>query len=157
MIEMKANFDDVRALLAGLSQASQEEVTRPAAQAGAQVFVDEVRARVNGIGRVTGNLRDSIYQVYSKDNSFGGRAEYHISWNYKTAPHGHLVEYGHVMRYKTYVGRDGNWYTDKRFPLPVPKHVPAKPFLRPAYDAAKDRAATAMKVRFMDEFERVIA
>lgn len=91
-----------------------EEVVRPAAQAGAQIFYDEARRLV---GRSTkphyfygkawtgegtagrfryepGNLRDSIYQVYSKDNSGPKKATYHISWNQTKAPYGTFVEYG---------------------------------------------------------------
>lgn len=88
-----------------------EEAVRPAAQAGAQVFYDRVKANVTKLGRVTGNLAGSIYQVYSKDNSGRGRAQYHISWNRKKAPHGHLVEYGHVQRYVVYIDKRGQWKT----------------------------------------------
>lgn len=90
------------------------KVVRPAAQAGAQIFYDEAR-RLVGISRKPhyfygkawtgsgtagkfryepGNLRDSIYQVYSKDNSNEMKATYHISWNQQKAPYGTFVEYG---------------------------------------------------------------
>lgn len=88
-----------------------EEAARPAAQAGAQVFYDRVKANVAKLGRVTGNLASSIYQVYSRDNSAKGRAQYHVSWNQKKAPHGHLVEYGHVQRYVVYIDKRGQWKT----------------------------------------------
>jgi hypothetical protein len=127
---------------------------RPAAQVAAQVLYDEVLRNVRRLGTVTGNLARSVYQVYSQDNSADGRAVYHISWNRRKAPHGGLVEFGHVQRYATYIGKDGNWYTavraemrGKRAPsrtasqavkdayyvkLPVPKQVAAKSFLRSA-------------------------
>lgn len=66
-----------------------------------------------------GNLRNSIYHAYSKDNSKEGeKATYHISWNYKKAPYGHIIENG------------------------GPKRA-AHPFLRPAYDA---RSKTSLQI-----------
>lgn len=108
--------------------AKSAECVRPAAQAGIQVLYDEVLLRVPvntktrtlKSGRVIapGALKASIYQAFSKDNSGEGFATYHCSWNYKKAPHGHLVEFG-------------------------TSRAPAHPFLRPAHDAA---AARALKV-----------
>jgi hypothetical protein len=115
---------------------------RPAAQAGAQVLYDEVVTRVSAIGKVTGNLGRSIYQAWSRDQSIDGRVVYHISWNASKAPHGHLVEYGHIQTRKVYQGRDGKWYTSDQL-LAVPRRVAAKPFLRPAYDARSVAAAEA--------------
>ena len=76
-----------------------DEVARPAAQAAAQVFYNEAKSNVTRIKRVSGNLADAIYQVFSQDNSGPGIATYHISWNAGKAPHGGLVEYGHWQRY----------------------------------------------------------
>ncbi|NMF98389.2 HK97 gp10 family phage protein [Aromatoleum toluolicum] len=109
-----------------------EEAVRPAAQAAAQVLYEAVHRNVAAIGKVSGNLARSIYQAYSKDNSGEGRATYHISWNAAKAPHGHLVEYGHLQKFATYLGKDGKWHTDKNHPLPVPRQVAARPFVRPA-------------------------
>ena len=83
--------------------------TRPAAQAGVQIIYD--RARLNAPvsdkehdfyikGRKVGgpyqpgNLRDSIYQVFSKDNSFKDVSTYHVSWNKDKAPYGYVAEFG---------------------------------------------------------------
>jgi HK97 gp10 family phage protein len=41
-----------------------------------------------------GTLRNSIYQVFSKDNSFSDVSTYHISWNADKAPYGAMVEFG---------------------------------------------------------------
>jgi hypothetical protein len=135
---------------------------RPAAQAGAEVIYRAVLQNVEKIGSVTGNLRSSIYQAFSKDNSTqapgGGysKATYHVSWNAKKAPHGHLIEYGHIQRYAVHLGKDGKWHTvvrpNKRgTPKPSrrasqavkdayyvlrpggPVQQPARPFLRPAF------------------------
>lgn len=122
---------------------------RPAAQAGAQVMYDEVKSNVARIGIKTGNLASSIYQAYSKENSSPSVATYHVSWNARKAPHGHLVEYGHVQKYRTVLNKKGQWITLKKHPLPAPKHVAARPFMRPAM--AKEAQAYSTMV---DELER---
>lgn len=91
-----------------------EDAVRPAAQAAAEVLYAEVKRNVAGIGRLSGRLASSIYQAYSADESAPGKATYHISWNAKKAPHGHLLEYGHIQRYATYLGKDGKWHTAVR-------------------------------------------
>ncbi|MBA3588300.1 MAG: HK97 gp10 family phage protein [Methylibium sp.] len=127
---------------------------RPAAQAGAQVLYDEVRANVAKIGKKTGNLARSIYQAYSEDNSTKGSATYHVSYNASKAPHGNLVEYGHIQTRKVYLGRDGNWYTSKTL-LPEPKQVGARPYIRPAFDAKSKRAVEAARDAFVDGMKQV--
>lgn len=110
---------------------------RPAAQAGADVLYREAKVRVPVSDRAhffygthqkylfpAGTLRDSIYQVYSKDNSAEGKvATYHVAWNHKKAPYGFMVEFG-------------------------TSRAPAHPFLRPAYEGAKDLALAAAKGAF---------
>jgi HK97 gp10 family phage protein len=122
-------------------QAGANEQVRPAAQAGAQVLYDEVLLRVpvsksvrkyKGKTYTPGGLKASIYQVFSQDNSADGRATYHVSWNYKKAPHGHLVEYG-------------------------TSRAPAHPFLRPAYDAKAKAALEAAKDKYEEGTRQVIA
>jgi hypothetical protein len=155
-----------------------EAATRPAAQAGAQVFYDQVKTNVRAIGHVTGNLDGSIYQVYSRDNSSPVRSEYHISWNRRKAPHGHLVEFGHVQRYVVYIDRRGQWKTLVRpgmqgkpkpkrsaprqvkdaYYVPLkngPRLVGARSFVRSAVTPATTRrASNAMVDRFWFELER---
>jgi hypothetical protein len=153
-----------------------EEAVRAAAQAGAQVLYDEVKRNVERIGVQSGNLRRSIYQVFSADNSGPGRAVYHVSWNVNKAPHGHLLEYGHLQRYKHYRGNDGRIRPMVRpgmegrpkpgrrasqdakdaywVPLPGgPRQVAARPFVRPAAAKFPD-AQAAMEgeyLRFINE------
>lgn len=106
---------------------------RPAAQTAAQLLYEAVKLNVSRIGRKTGNLERSIYQVYSKDQSRAGLATYHVSWNARKAPHGHLIEYGHRQKYLTVIDkRTGQWVTIKSKPLAAPKTVPPRPFVRPA-------------------------
>lgn len=82
--------------------------TRPAAQEGAQLIYDRAKQLVpvsqkphmfHGTNAVygpyaPGNLRNAIYQVFSKDNSFKDVSTYHISWNADKAPYGAMVEFG---------------------------------------------------------------
>jgi hypothetical protein len=132
-----------------LIAAEAKETTRPAAHAGAVVLYEEVKLNVSQLGKKTGNLEQSIYHVFSKEDSDETRATYHVSWNYKKAPHGHLVEYGYMQTRKVYVGSDGNWYTSKER-LPTPRHVGAKPFLRPAFDAKQVEALLAARRRWVE-------
>lgn len=104
----------VRMNVAGFKEALRAKVdvlhaaTRPAAQAGAQIIYD--RARINAPvsqdshffyirGKkygpyAPGTLRDSIYQVFSKENSFKDVSTYHISFNKSEAPYGFIVHNG---------------------------------------------------------------
>lgn len=135
----KVSFDDT-SLQAELDQivAASQEAVRPAAQAGAEELYFEARLRCpvsehahvfygknSKASGVTyrfspGNLRDSLYQAFSKDNSAArgkgyDRATYHVAWNHQKAPYGFMVEFG------------------------TPR-APAHPFLRPAYDARRTEA-----------------
>jgi hypothetical protein len=158
-----AGFD---AMLDGIDDDINDAV-RPAAQAAAQVLYEA--ALKNAKSNIkTGNLSRAIYQVYSKDNSGEGRATYHISWNAKIAPHGHLVEFGHIQRYAVRMAPNGQFYTLVRpsmrgkpkprrsasqaqkdayyVTLATPRQVAAQPFIRPAqYRAGEAQAAAAAK------------
>jgi HK97 gp10 family phage protein len=115
--------------------------TRPAAQAAAQVLYAEVklrapvakRAKKLKSGRVIapGALKAAIYQAYSKDRSTPERATYHVSWNYKKAPHGHLVEFG-------------------------TSRAPAHPFLRPSFDSKAADALEAARTHFANGMAPVL-
>lgn len=145
-----------------------EVAARPAAQAAAQVLYDQVKRNVAAMPQQTGNLARSIYQVYSQQNSSASKATYQISWNKRTAPHGYLVEFGHIQRYVTYMGKDGKLYTAVRpskrgtrkpgrrasqavkdayyVPLAAPKQIAAKSFLRSATSQAQAAADAAERV-----------
>ena len=129
-----------------------EAAIRPAAQAATQVIYERVKLNVKALGRKTGNLERSIYQAYSPEKSTSGmRAEYHVSWNHKVAPHGHLLEWGWMQRYRyrpdgmgpmVRPGMDGRPKPGRRasqeqkdayyIPLPTPKQIPGKAFVRSA-------------------------
>ena len=93
MITASFDFSKIGAKLDKITQAA-GNATRPAAQAGAQVFYEEVRARAP-VGtkphstkgkRQTyqpGNLRDSIYQAFMNKDSGEKSSSYRVSWNKK--------------------------------------------------------------------------
>lgn len=95
--------------------------SRPAAQAGAQIIYDAAKRNASTLRSdrehwfygtsakkaakgskrakaygpfVPGTLYNSIYQAFSKDNSFKDVSTYHISWNAEKAPYGGMVEFG---------------------------------------------------------------
>lgn len=167
-LTVKADLTGLKQML-GTIASDIDEATRPAAQAAAQVFYDEVKKNVRNIGKKTGNLERSIYQVYSKSESTPKKAVYHISWNARTAPHGGLVEYGHIQRYMAYVNPKGEWKTAIRpeklgTPRPArrasqavkdayymprpggPQFVAARPYIRPALDKTPQALAAAEAV-----------
>ncbi len=124
---------------------------RPAAQAGVQVLYEAVKANAQRITPKTGKLAASIYQVYSRDQSQNGRQVYHVSWNARKAPHGHLVEYGHLQRYATVIDEEtGRYFTFKKRPLAQPRQVAARPFVRPAM-AQFPQALEAAEAKFFEE------
>lgn len=138
---MSVDLRGLESAIQGL-QTKVQDAARPAAQAAAQVLYDQAKQNVNAIGRVSGKLSAAIYQAYSKDHSRPGVATYHVSWNARKAPHGHLVEFGHIQRFKVYLGKDGKWHTNKKAPI-APRHVAARPFLRPAWDHINEAMAAA--------------
>lgn len=116
-ITTTVNTDDIVAQIEAIEQRFREAI-RPAAFAGAKVYYAEVMMRVP---KRTGLLASSIYIAFSDENSQDNqKATYHVSWNKKQAYYGHFVEFG----------------TSK---------MAARPFLRPAYEAAKGRAEAEMK------------
>lgn len=146
-----------------------EQAIRPAAQAAAQVLYDEVKRNVERIPVHSGALSKAIYQAFSEKQSAPALAVYDVSWNARKAPHAHLVEFGHIQRYATYVGSDGNYHTRKRAGVASRKpsknasqavkdayyvlrpggmlQVAAQPFMRPARAAfPAARAAAAVKL-----------
>jgi len=148
--------------LSGLSKtlkADQEHIqqaTRAGAQAGAELLYQEVRGNASRIKKKTGRLAASIYQVFAANESAPGTATYYVSWRTSgksglpRAPHGHLVEFGHLQRYEvSHDPKTGRFITHKDRPLAQPKQIPAKPFVRPAA-ARLPQALDAAEKRFLE-------
>lgn len=152
-LEMKLDIAPLLEQVKDIGVAS-EAAVRPAAQAGAEIYYGQVKANVAALGRVTGNLDSSIYQAYSEDNSSETTATYHISWNHRKAPHGHLVEYGHYQYYAvSYNPKTKRFVTHKDQPLNPPKYVAAKSFVRSAASRTQD-VLIAMEQRFFQELAK---
>ena len=168
-----ANLDGLFGLIDELDGDVQEAL-RPMAQAATQVIYDRVKLNVQSLGRVTGNLDRSIYQVFSPEKSQDGqRAEYHVSWNHKKAPHGHLLEWGWLQRYRyrpdgmgpmVRPGMDGKPKPGRRatqaqkdayyVTLPVPKQIPGKAFVRSAESSLPQAQKAAEAELWRRLFER---
>lgn len=117
-----------------------QRATRPAAQAGVQIIYDRARLlapvshsshhftiRGQKYGPYPpGNLRDSVYQVYSKDKSYKDVSTYHVSFNLRKAPYGVMVHNG----------------TSK---------TPADPFIVRAVAETRGEVREAIKARYIEE------
>ena len=130
MIGASVDLGGVNGALDRLVKNSRKNL-RKAAQAGAQVYYDEIRARapVSGKAHSTkgkkqtyqpGNLRAAIYQAFAEKQSGEDHSAYRISWNKSEAFYGRFIEYG----------------TSK---------MAARPFFRPGADAARSKAISAVK------------
>lgn len=128
---------------------------RPAAQAGAQVFYNQVvvnvpvsagghwfygaaskkappgQKKAHAYYFEPATLLDAIYQVFVPERSGDGFAHYVVSWNHLKAPYGHMVEFG-------------------------TSRAPAHPFIRPARGQADERAKAAMLDRLKQDMREVL-
>ena len=139
MISIAFDFSKIAAKLDNIAKAAKEGA-RPAAQAGAEVFYQEVKQRVpmsakpHKSGKKTynpGTLRRAVYQAFAERESGDGRAMYRVSFNKTHAFYGRFVEFG----------------TSK---------MAAKPFIRPAYDAARAKALQAAQDRMNAEVQKAL-
>lgn len=117
--------------------------TRPAAQAGAQIIYERARleAPVSADSHyfyirgkkygpyAPGTLRDSIYQVFSKDNSYKDVSTYHISFNKSEAPYGFIVHNG-------------------------TSRTAAHPFISKAVVETRSQVCQAIKARYLEEVNK---
>lgn len=110
MFKLEFDFDKLTAKLDRFAEVVEGSI-RGAAQAGAQVYYDEMRilAARSERGWGKGTLSRAIYQAYATKHSTPDKAVYHISWRkgagaklsgMPTAGHGNLIEYGFWQRYK---------------------------------------------------------
>lgn len=128
---IKLDTSEWTSALSKLDGKFKEGLARSMAVAGGKVLRDEAKQQAPVD---TGRLRDSIYLAFKDDRSNEAQIVYSVSWNAKLAPHGHLIEFGHWHVKGGKGGEPTSW-------------TPAKPFLRPAYDIAKPKAAAAMMER----------
>ena len=142
------------AALDGLAGEKRVSLARSMAVAGGEVLRDEARLLAQ-LGP-TGNLKSAIYLAYKDTRSNESQQVYSVSWNHRKAPHGHLIEFGHWQPYRVVKLANGDWITtDEK--LPAPKWISAKPFLRPAFDMAKERAKQAMTARGRQRLKELLS
>ena len=117
--------------------------TRPAAQAGSEVIYQRARleAPVSADSHyfyirgkkygpyAPGNLRSSVYQVFSKDNSYKDVSTYHISFNKSEAPYGFIVHNG-------------------------TSRTAAHPFIAKAVVETRTQVRAAIKARYLEEVNK---
>ena len=117
--------------------------TRPAAQAGAQIIYERARLEapvsadshyfyIRGKKYGTyapGTLKNSIYQVFSKDNSYKDVSTYHISFNKSEAPYGFIVHNG-------------------------TSRTAAHPFIAKAVVETRTQVRAAIKARYLEEVNK---
>lgn len=111
MLTFELDTGKLEAALDGI-KAKAEAAIRPAAQAGAQIYYDAVKAAApvskqahwfHGTSFKTsgtkywfesGSLKNAVYQVYSKSGSSATKAEYQVAWNHRKVPYGFMVAGG---------------------------------------------------------------
>lgn len=117
--------------------------TRPAAQAGSEVIYQRARleAPVSADSHyfyirgkkygpyAPGTLKNSIYQVFSKDNSYKDVSTYHISFNKSEAPYGFIVHNG-------------------------TSRTAAHPFISKAVVETRSQVRQAIKARYLEEVNK---
>lgn len=155
---IKFDHSGLDAALDRLNEGAKEQV-RPAAQAGSQVLYEEVEQRApqsppgtahiftsrgkKGAKRnqylyYSGDLKRSVYQAFSEQNSGDGRATYHIAWAKNESRSGRAVPYGYMVEYGT-------------------SKTPAQPFLRPSFDAKSAAALQAARENWEEGTRLVLA
>lgn len=160
---------DVLAGLDVLAGPLRESLLRSGLVAAGTVIRDEAEVRVPV---ETGRLKSALYLAYSPERSINGQQVYGVSWRkdfFGGARHGHFIEFGHWRYNKIINGHPqkslkpglsrGNGPQDHVPPgaLAEPKWVPAKPFLRPAMDAAGARAVDAAAARMRVRLPELLA
>ena len=145
---------DVSDVFKGLDRLAEQKTSlaRSMAVAAGKVIRDEakVRAPVE-----SGRLRESIYLAYQDGKSTPDRVVYRVSWNSKTAPHGHLVEFGHWRKNAVFAGKAGQWHGSRH--RIQARWIAAHPFLRPAIEATRERAQQAMLTRGRERFAELLS
>jgi hypothetical protein len=165
---LKATFDSSEwdVIFAQLAGPVGESLARRMAVSGGVVLRDEAKLRAPlgtaeehsmrpfGGSKRPGALKAAIYLAYS-DASKPNEVTYHISWNSKKAPHGHLLEFGYWQKYKVIFSKEKGWFTTKEL-RPTPKWIPAWSFLRPAYEAKIKEVRAVMIQRGREELPKLL-
>jgi len=113
---------------------------------GAQIIADEAK-RIAPLGP-TGNLKKGIYAKEMPYKKYSPSVAI-VTVDRHIAPHSHLVEFGTGVR----IGKKGKaGYIGKSFGI-----MPARPFLRPAFDSKKSEVERFVKNYLKNELIKVSA
>lgn len=153
-IQAKVDLSDFNAGLAKLAGPLRVSLARSMAVAGGKVIRDEARVRAP---KDDGTLSNAMYLAFKDARSSEKQAVYSVTWHKKKAPHGHLIEFGHWQPYVVVMTAAGTYFTTKTLRADGPKWISAKPFLRPALDAAGGRAREAMIARGRERLPELLA
>lgn len=126
----KMNGNEIERGLEKFAAEIKESIILSGVAAMAKVIYDEVKLNTAPprMGRVSGNMHDAVYRVYSTSRSSPAVKVYHVGVNHSKAPHWHLLEYG-------------------------TSRMRARPFIRPAFDHVQ-RAITVGNRRMKDRLMR---
>ncbi len=138
MLKVEFDFSGLERQLDSITEAASDAV-RPAAQAGAQVFYDEVKSRAPRSEKAhstkgkkqtyqPGNLQRAIYQAYADESVEGKEAVYAISWNKSKAFYGQFVEFG-------------------------TRRMAPRSFVRSSYEAKKNEAVQAVEAELFKRLQ----
>lgn len=123
-----------------LAKSVQADKVEPILMDAAKMVKNEIKTRVPV---KTGALKKAITAKKMKRRDLYKPAPAIAAIDRKKAPHAHLVEYGSPGRYAKRGKNKGRYFGA----------MPARPFLRPAWDASRDRALNQIK----DGLEKQIA
>lgn len=154
MIEVNFDTTELKKQLDKFAKDIQDQAIRSAAFAASKVIYEEMKIRVP-VGK-TGNLKTAIYQFHHT-GEVAGKHIYSIGPNKKKGKgsHWHLIEYGHWQTNVLFKLPNGEFRASKK-KLPVPVWVPAKPFIRPTYDAKITAAMQAATTRLQEKIKEII-
>jgi hypothetical protein len=138
--------------LAALEAGIREKVLRSAARAGALVFYTEMRLRVPV---KSGELYKAIYHYHDDKGSTGARQTYFVGPNKVKAPHWHQVEFGH-WQVNVVVRLPNGRLAATKERLATPKWIPANPYVRPTWEAKKNAALSASKLRMGERLKELM-
>lgn len=143
MVEMKIDgMKELQAKLEALGPRLARNGLRAATSAGAAIIRDQAKANVGPISQ-TGTLRRAIAMKRAKGTQ-ALAAEYQIY--VRQAKNGSAGQ----KNVKAYSKFDAYYWRFVEFGT---KHVNARPFLRPAFEAKKVQAAEAIKTKLVERIE----
>jgi HK97 gp10 family phage protein len=123
---------------------------RSAVNAAAKIVMDDARRRVPV---ETGQLRKAIYRGRSRSMSSKGREVYVVSVRKGKAKYANTAQNRRRNRVgKTYQTRGEAYYW--RFLEFGTAKMPARPFLRPAFESQKQNAAMVMKQKLLEAIDK---